>query len=139
MSLERFGDEGPSVEMVTAALRADRSDLETFVQVLTTTLSDALPRGMVTVRREKSLSDRLAKREGRAVSLTVHVDDIELTLSTSRSGALQGQLSQEVRGVVISRRPVSVEEWARLLAERLADSAQKNAAARDALAKLLGA
>ena len=53
-------DGGPSLEMITAALRADSADVALYARVLTESLGDALPEGCVAVERARSMSDRSA-------------------------------------------------------------------------------
>jgi hypothetical protein len=43
-----------------------------------------------------------------------------------------------VRDVVISRKTIGIEEWLGLLAEELGKLAERDAAAREALSRLLG-
>ena len=43
------GDEGLSLEMVTAALRADSSDIAIYAKVLTESLGDSLPPDCVSI------------------------------------------------------------------------------------------
>ncbi len=50
-------DDALSLEMVAAALRADSADAVVYARVLTNSLSEALPPGLVTVERERSMSD----------------------------------------------------------------------------------
>ena len=52
----------PSLDMVTAALRADSSDIAIYARVLTESLGDALPPDCVTVDRDRSVSDRMKGR-----------------------------------------------------------------------------
>ena len=51
---------------------------------------------------------------------------------------MEAQIRQIVRGIVISRRTVGVDEWLQALAEDLTRTAQRNATARAALDRLLG-
>ncbi len=136
---EPIGDDPADVELLAAALRADAGDLDSYAAVLTTTIADALPVGMVEVERDRSVGDRLAGRPGRAVAVRVHTGVDTLELLTGRRGELTARVAQQVRGVVISRREVPVGEWVRLLAANLAERARHNADARAALARLLGA
>jgi hypothetical protein len=50
----------------------------------------------------------------------------------------EAEVQQVVRGVVLSRRQVPVDEWVHTLAAELTDLAARNASARAALAALLG-
>jgi hypothetical protein len=98
---------------LAVALRTDRADVASYASVLTDALGSALPAGMVEVERDRSMKDRLA---GRGVA---------------------AQVRRIVRGVVISRQDVSLEEWVQALAAELAGVAARDAAAADALHRLL--
>ncbi|GGX27391.1 hypothetical protein [Streptomyces noursei] len=130
------GDGAATVDMLAAALRRDAADLEVYAQVLTGALADALPPGAVTVERKRGMADRLAGREGKAARLEVELGEqrLVLDLSGSRPG---GEVCKEVRGVVLSRRPVELDEWVRELAEAVAARAASDARARAALERLL--
>ena len=59
--------DSPSLDMVTAALRADSSDIAIYARVLTESLGDALPPNCVTIDRDRSVSDRMKGRAGHSV------------------------------------------------------------------------
>jgi len=126
------------VHLVAAMLRADRDDVESLTRVLTASLAGALPAGMVEVARKRGLADRMAGRDGRAEAVLVHGDGRDLELRQTGHGGVRGELRQVVRGVVISRREIGVDEWLTALAEDLMRLAARNSAARDALTRLLG-
>jgi hypothetical protein len=126
------------LHMIAAALRADTADIESYTRVLTLVLGDALPPGMVTVDRKRSMADRMAAREGTPVSLLVSTLDEQLELRQERHGVV-GEIRQVVRGVTIKRRTVGVDEWLVALAGVLSGLAQSSASARAALSNLLGA
>ncbi len=126
-----------SLEMVTAALRADSGDVTSLARVFTATIGETLPPGMVEVERERGLADRLAGREGAAVAVRISFPERALELRRGRTG-LHAEVRQVVRGVVISRRELPVEEWIQTLAAELTSLAARDAAARAALAALLG-
>lgn len=125
------------VEEVAAALRADTADLDAYHRVLSSTIGDLLPSGMVEVDYERSLGDRMAGRPGKATAIRLLLGESTLELA-SRHGRLVATVAQEVRGVTISRREVSVADWARQLAAYLARAAAESANARQVLGKLLG-
>lgn len=125
------------IELVAAALRADRGDVATLARVLGESLQDTLPPGMVDVERKRSLSDRMNGRPGAPVAVRATFPQCELELRQSAHG-VTAEARQVVRGVVIARREVAVDEWVRTFAEQLTLLAQDNAAARDALGRLLG-
>jgi hypothetical protein len=131
-SLGPMGD----LHLIAAALRADRADVESYTRVLTSVLGDALPPGMVTVERRRSVGDRLAGRDGTPVALLVVTADEQLELRQERHG-VTGEIRQVVRGVTIKRRTVGVDEWLVALAAVLSTLAQRSAAARSALSNLI--
>ncbi|MFB7632272.1 hypothetical protein ACFC0M_15140 [Streptomyces sp. NPDC056149] len=130
------GGEPASVELLAAALRRDAADLEVYAQVLTGTLADALPPGSVAIERKRGMADRLAGREGKVVCLDVALGEQRLVLNLT-GGRPSGEVCREVRGVILSRRPVALDEWVRELAEAIAARAESDARARAALERLL--
>jgi hypothetical protein len=125
------------VENVAAALRADTSDLDAYHRVLSATIGELLPQGMVEIERDRSFGDRVAGRPGKATVIRLVLGESTLELSSHR-GQLVATIAKQVRGVTISNREVPVEEWVRRLATYLTEIADRSAAARDALGKLLG-
>lgn len=133
------GELGPTWDMhvMIAALRTDRSDVESYTRVLTMTLGDALPAGMVEVDYRRSMGDRVSGRQGQAIAVRVHGMERDLELRQDKRGVV-AEVRTVVRDVVISRKQVSIDEWLTLLAEELNKLAERDAAARAALARLLG-
>jgi hypothetical protein len=129
---------GPDIDALAAALRADSADLDVYARVLTTSLADALPAGMLEVERDQSMRDRLAGRPGEVRTLRIGFGEVSLELDRGKAGAPVARAARSVRGVVISSREITVEEWTRLLADQLAVRAKDSAQARAALARLLG-
>jgi hypothetical protein len=127
------------VDALAAALRADSADLEVYARVLSTSLAEALPAGMVEVVRDQSMRDRLAGRPGAVRAIRISLGEMALELGRAKSGTPVARAAREVRGVIISSREITVDEWTRLLADRLAVIARDSAAARAALSRLLGA
>ncbi|MHB8245922.1 MAG: hypothetical protein ACYDGN_11325 [Acidimicrobiales bacterium] len=125
------------VEGIAAALRADSADLDSYHRVLSSTVGDLLPAGMVVVDYERSLADRMSGKPGKANAIRLHLGASTLELVSQR-GRLVATVAQEVRGVTISRREVPIAEWVRQLATYLATAAAESADAREALGKLLG-
>ncbi|AHI00804.1 hypothetical protein [Kutzneria albida] len=119
--------------LVVAALRADRADVESYARVLSHVLGDALPPGMVEVERRRGLFGR----GGEPVAVRVHGQDRLLELRAGKRGGVEAEAHQVVRGVVISRRAVTVEQWLELLAAELTGLAERDAAASAALGRLL--
>ena len=125
-----------SIDMLAAALRRDSADLEIYVKVLTDSLADALPEGSVAFERKCSMSDRLSGREGKVEKLEISLDDRRLILTVVR-GRPQGEVATVVRGVVLSRKPVALDEWATELATAVSVRARSDARAKAALERLV--
>jgi hypothetical protein len=139
-----MGDEpqplGPgTVDLLVSALSAgaDLSDVAMFTRVLTQSFGEALPPSVVAVEYDRTLGDRLAGRPGTPAALRLTFPERRLELRAT-AGWPEAEVQQVVRGVVLSRRQVPVEEWVRILAAELTGLAERNAAARAALAALLG-
>jgi len=128
--------EGPSLDMVTAALRADASDIAIYARVLTESLGDALPPDNIQVDRAMSMADRMKGRPGRVTKITIRLADQVFTLRLT-GGAPAAEVCREVRGVVLSRQPVQVGQWAAELAKALVGHAEQNAATAEALRRLV--
>ncbi|MFJ3878895.1 hypothetical protein ACIPW5_15680 [Streptomyces sp. NPDC090077] len=124
------------VALLAAALRRDCADVELYAGVLSASLADSLPPGAVRVSRRRSLARRLAGREGTVDGLDVVLGERRLSLRTD-GGRTTGEVCHEVRGVVLSRRRVGMDEWIGALAGALADAAASNARAREALERFL--
>jgi hypothetical protein len=131
---------GPdTVDLLATALAADAdfSDVAMFTRVFTEGFGRALPPGVVEIENSRTVGDRLAGRPGTAVRLTLTFPERRLELRAAR-GWPEAEVQQVVRGVVLNRRQVPVEEWVRQLAAELAALAERNSSARAALASLLG-
>ena len=126
----------PSLDMVTAALRADSADVAIYARVLTESLGEALPPGCVTVERERSMSDRMRGRPGQVSKITVRLGDRVMTLGV-QGGLPVAEVCSEVRGVVLSRQQVQPGVWAEELARALLAHAEQNAEAARALRRLV--
>ncbi len=129
-------DDALSLDMLTAALRADSTDVAIYARVLTQLLGEALPSDCVTVDRERSMSDRMRGRPGEISKVAVQIGDQQMTLSV-KDGKAVAEICRAVRGVVLSRQSVPIGEWAAALASALVGYAQQNAQAAQALRKLV--
>jgi hypothetical protein len=130
-------DEGQSdfdIDQLSAAIRADASDTDSFFRVLASKLSDALGERVV-IRREGGLF----KREKPAVGITVDLaSGAGVVLEANRKGGgIACVVSKPVRGIVISSKEVSLAEWIDSLAKALADEARQSRQTWSALHGLL--
>jgi len=129
-------DDALSLDMVTAALRADSTDVAIYARVLTQSLGEALPADYVTVDRDRTMSDRMKGRPGEISKIVVRLGEQQMTLAV-RNGQPVAEICRAVRGVVLSRQTVPVGEWAAALASALVSFAEQNAQAAQALRKLV--
>lgn len=136
-SLEPLGPGTVDLVANAFASRADFSDVAMFIRVFTESFAQALPEEMVAAEYSRSVGDRLAGRPGTPVALRVTFPERRLELRAGR-GWPDAEIQQVVRGIVLSRRQVDVAEWVRTLAAELTGLAERNSAARAALAALLG-
>ncbi|MFE3556985.1 hypothetical protein ACFXKW_19255 [Streptomyces sp. NPDC059193] len=125
------------VELLAAALRRDSADLNLYAQVLSANLADLLPPGAVRVKRRRSVAERVSGREGSVAELDVAFGEQRLSLRVDRGRVVAGEICHEVRGIVLSRRPVGLDEWIGALARSLAEAAASNARAREAVERFL--
>jgi hypothetical protein len=128
--------DSPSLDMVTAALRADSADVAIYARVLTESLGDSLPPGCVTIDRERTMSDRMHGRPGTVSKITVRLGEQVMTLGVQRAVPV-AEICREVRGVVLSRQSVQIAQWAAELARALLAHAEQNADAARALRRLV--
>ena len=130
-------DGAPSLEMITAALRADSADVALYARVLTESLGDALPEGCVAVERARTMSDRMHGRPGEVRKITVRLGEKVLTLTVQPGRPPTAEICREVRGVVLSRQPAGMREWVDDLTRELVAHAQQNAQAAEVLRRLV--
>lgn len=134
--LEPVGDIPPLGHLV-AVLAGDRADVISLTGALTGVLADAMPPGVVAVDYERSMSDRMHGRPGTPREVTVTLGDTVLSMRQGPGGRPEALIAHAVRGVVLTRTPVSVGEWVTALADRVRRLAEDDAAAREALSRLL--
>src|ERR1700748_302143 len=74
-------DDAVSLDMVTAALRADSTDVAIYARVLVQSLGEALPADCVSVERDRSMSDRMRGRPGEISKIVARLGDLQMTLA----------------------------------------------------------
>ena len=70
-----------SLDLVTAALRADSTDVAIYARVLAQSLGEALPADCVSVERERSMSDRMRGRPGEITQVAAQLGELQMTLA----------------------------------------------------------
>src|SRR4029079_12296731 len=129
-------DDAVSLDMVTAALRADSTDVAIYARVLAQYLGEALPADCVSVERDRTMSDRMRGRPGEISKVVARLGELQMTLAV-RNGQPVAEVCRAVRGVVLSRQTVPVGDWAATLARALVGYAEQNAQAAQALRRLV--
>lgn len=125
--------EDSSFDMLAAALRADMSDLNTFVEVLAGKVESALP-GRVTVERR---GGGLFSREKRVHRIEINLDNNRYALVADR-GRILARRSSVVRGIVLKTEDLPLDSWINMLSRDLAAEAEQSESARVALERMLG-
>jgi hypothetical protein len=129
-------DDALSLDMVTAALRADSTDVAIYARVLAQSLGEALPADCVSVERDRSMSDRMRGRPGEISKIVARLGELQMTLAV-RNGQPVAEVCRTVRGVVLSRQAMPIGDWAATLAGALVSYAEQNAQAAQALRRLV--
>jgi hypothetical protein len=123
--------EGLGFDMLAASIRADASDLSTFLDAFAVKLESALP-GWVRVDREAGLF----KKEHRVRGISVQIED--KVFQVYRSGAgLEARFLHQVRGITLKNEVVRLDEWIGELSRHLARHAQTSAEARAAMQRMV--
>ena len=117
------GADNLEFDQLSAAIRADASDTDSFFRVLASKLADALG-DRVQIKREGGLF----KRDRPAVGITVDLaTGAGVVLEAARKGGgVECTVSRPVRGIIVSSKPVSLPEWLDTLARALATEAQQS-------------
>ena len=119
------------LDLVAASLRADSTDVSTFVESLAAKLEEAVP-GRVRVQR---------RRDGmfgpkRVRSVAVDLGDRRLELQ-AEGGGVEARCSRLSGGIVLRKETVDTDVWLAMLSEGLATEASRSEATRQALERLL--
>jgi hypothetical protein len=132
-SLRSVSPDGTEVDLhlLSASLRADASDLGTFVESLAARLEDALP-GRVRVYRWRGRM--FGPKQVRKITLDAGDRRLELQY---QDGTLETSCSRLSGGIVLKTDRLDTDAWLAALTEALAAEAQRSEAARKALERLL--
>jgi hypothetical protein len=109
------------LDLLSASIRADAADTDSFFKVLASKLADALGE-KVQIKREGGMF----KRDKAAVGITVDLaTGAGVVLeATRKGGSIECVVNRPVRGIVVSSKPVSLAEWIDSLTRALADEAR---------------
>lgn len=125
---------GLDLDLISASIRADSSDADSFFQVLASKLSDALA-GRVEVQRERGLFKKDKPASGITIDLSAAAGVV--LGATRQAHGITCTVSRPVRGIVVSSKQVPMAEWIDTLVQGLALEAQANSETWNALHGLL--
>jgi len=128
-----MGSDDADIDAIAAALRSDAGDLRVYMNVLAAKLEAALP-GMVEVDRRR---DGLFGPRTVVQRLTVTCEDTRFVLEPGNGGTLRATRSKVVRGIVLDRDELRLDEWVTALSASLAQLARTTERGREALGRLL--
>lgn len=120
------------VDLLAASLRADTTDLKTFLEALAVKLEGAMPEQTVVTRQ-----NRLFSREHPVREIMITLDEYQYRISQESPGRLLTQRAKAVRGIVLKTDQLPMDQWISELAAGLARQAEKSAQARMALERFL--
>jgi hypothetical protein len=123
-----------ALDLPAAALRADQAELGSSVEVLASTLEQALPR-IATVERRKVGGFRSKRREVQRIAVALGDDQFELR--TGEHGPPQCTRHKVVRGITLSRQELPMADWIAELIAGVGRSAEIQERDRIALEGLL--
>jgi hypothetical protein len=124
--------ETPDFDLVAASLRADSSDLATFVEALATKLEASFP-GHVRIERKGSRFVPGA-RPVRRISIPLGESTFELD---HEGGRVTCSRRAVVRGIALRTEELPLGDWIDTLSAALVSEAGSSESAREALQKLL--
>lgn len=124
-------DDDLDIDLITASLRADTSDLHAFVEALAVKLEEAVP-GAVTVERRRD--GMFGPKAVRRVAVDAGGQRLELR---AQGGSVQTMCSRLSAGIVLKSEQLAMDDWLRALGEALAGQAERSQTTRQALERLL--
>jgi hypothetical protein len=120
------------VDMLAASLRADRSDLNAFMEALASKLGGSLPEQTQVTRQNKLFS-----REHPVIAINVALGESQYQIVRERQGYPITSRAKIVRGIVIKTEQIPMEQWIDEIANALATLSTQSMQARMALERFL--
>jgi hypothetical protein len=131
MAADDTGQTDLDIDLVTASLRADSSDLRTFVEALAVKLEDAVP-GAVTVDRRRD--GMFGPKHVRRIAVEAAGQRLELRAD---GASIQTRCARLSGGIVLKNEELATDQWLALLGAALAQQARSSLTTRQALERLL--
>ena len=119
-------------ELFAASLRADKTDLKTFLDALAVKLEGSLP-DYTRVTRQGSFFSR----ERSVKNIVVSLGEYQYRIGREKQGFLISVREHVVRGIVLKTEQTTVDHWIDELSEALAQLASQSAHSRATLERFL--
>jgi hypothetical protein len=129
-----MGPDGESldIDLVAASLRADSSDVGTFVEGLAAKLEDLLPGRC---RVERSRRGFMGPKQVR--SITVDAGSVRLEMRRDEHDQIDTRFARVSGGITLKTEPMAIDDWMSALGEALTAEAGRSERTRQALERLL--
>jgi len=119
-------------ELFAASLRADKTELKTFLDALAIKLEGSLPDHTRVTRQGSFFS-----RERPVKEIVVSLGEYQYRIGREKQGLLIAVREHMVRGIVLKTEQTSVDRWIDELSEALAQLASQSSQSRVALERYL--
>jgi hypothetical protein len=129
--LERSGEDGFELDMLAASLRADTTNLHTFMEVIATKLEDAVPAAVSVVRVRQGFR---GPKQVKEIAVEADGQRLELRRNGTAIDAMRSKLSG---GIVLKRERIDIDDWLGGLIQVLGNEARRSLQTRQALERLL--
>jgi hypothetical protein len=121
-----------STELFAASLRADKTEIKTFLDALAIKLEGSLPDHTRVTRLGSFFS-----RERPVKEIVVSLGEYQYRIGKEKQGFLVAKREHMVRGIVLKTEQTTVDQWIDELSEALAQLASHSAQSRAALERFL--
>ncbi|MHB1499690.1 MAG: hypothetical protein ACYCYK_00735 [Candidatus Dormibacteria bacterium] len=129
-----LADPDQDFEQLASSLRADSSDLNTFLEVLASKFEGALP-GRAHIDYQGGGMLRRKAKVVRRIAVQLGDDHFELQRD---GGGVAARRTKVVRGIALKSEELSLDGWVSELTRALVRQSSASAADRQALERLLG-
>jgi hypothetical protein len=119
-------------ELFAASLRADKTELKTFLDALAVKLEGSLPDHTRVTRQGSFFS-----RERPVKEIVVSLGEYQYRVGREKQGLLIAVREHMVRGIVLKTEQTTVDQWIDELSEALAQLASHSSQSRAALERFL--
>ena len=119
-------------ELFAASIRADKTELKTFLDALAIKLEGSLPDHTRVIRQGNFFS-----RERPVKEIVVSLGEYQYRIGREKQGFLIAAREHIVRGIILKTEQTAVDQWINELSEALAQLASHSAQSRAALERFL--